>query len=88
MLIDGEHYPSVVADALRELGDRYDIRGAAFMGGTEKLRAAACRRWRDRRRRRRWDGEDATYGVAVVTGPDPVAAMCAGHRPVPARGGR
>lgn len=75
VLIDGEHYPGVVADALRELGERYDILGAAFMGGAEKLRrrpagsgvagdAIGA------------SGEEATYGVAVVTGPDPVAAMC------------
>lgn len=37
-LIDGEHYPAVVADALTELGGRYDFRAAVFLGGTEKIR--------------------------------------------------
>jgi cyclic 2,3-diphosphoglycerate synthetase len=35
-LIDGEHYAPVVRDALRELP--YDVVGALFVGGTEKLR--------------------------------------------------
>jgi cyclic 2,3-diphosphoglycerate synthetase len=35
-LIDGEHYPAVVRDALRELP--HDVAGALLVGGTEKLR--------------------------------------------------
>ena len=35
-LIDGEHYASVVRDALREID--YDVVGACVVGGTEKLR--------------------------------------------------
>ncbi len=35
-LIDGEHYPSVVRDALRELP--YEVAAAVMVGGTEKLR--------------------------------------------------
>ena len=35
-LIDGEHYAPVVRDALRELP--YEVVGALFVGGTEKLR--------------------------------------------------
>ena len=38
-LIDGEHYPSVVADALAELP--YDVVAAVLVGGTEKLRGDA-----------------------------------------------
>jgi cyclic 2,3-diphosphoglycerate synthetase len=38
-LIDGEHYPPVVADALREAGERFDFRAALFLGGTEKIKA-------------------------------------------------
>jgi cyclic 2,3-diphosphoglycerate synthase len=38
-LIDGEHYPVVVVDALRQLGDEYEFRGAVFLGGTEKISA-------------------------------------------------
>jgi len=37
-LIDGEHYPPVVVDALRELGGRYAFVAAVFLGGGEKLR--------------------------------------------------
>ena len=35
-MIDGEHYPPVVRDTLRELP--YDVVAALFVGGTEKLR--------------------------------------------------
>jgi cyclic 2,3-diphosphoglycerate synthetase len=38
-LIDGEHYPDVVRDALRELP--YEWVGAILVGGTEKLREEA-----------------------------------------------
>jgi cyclic 2,3-diphosphoglycerate synthetase len=58
-LIDGEHYPPVVVDAMRELEERLGIEGvaAAMLGGTEKLR------------------EGAEYKLPVVTGADPVAAL-------------
>jgi len=36
-LIDGEHYPPVVADAILELKAEYEVLGAAFLGGTEKI---------------------------------------------------
>jgi cyclic 2,3-diphosphoglycerate synthase len=38
VLIDGEHYPPVVRDAL--VGLPYEVVGALFVGGTEKLRGA------------------------------------------------
>ena len=38
-LIDGEHYPSVVVDALARLSDRYAFLAAVFLGGTEKIGA-------------------------------------------------
>ncbi|MBN1630529.1 MAG: 2,3-diphosphoglycerate synthetase, partial [Thermoleophilia bacterium] len=38
-LIDGEHYPPVVVDALRELSERFEFRAALFLGGTEKIKA-------------------------------------------------
>jgi len=58
-LIDGEHYPPVVLDAMRSVQDSLGAEGvaAAFLGGTEKIKA----------------GTD--YGVPLVTGPDPVAAV-------------
>lgn len=36
-LIDGEHYPPVVVDALAELAPRYHFLAALFLGGTEKI---------------------------------------------------
>src|SRR6185503_14478654 len=52
-VIDGEHYPPVVCDALAELP--YDFVAAVLVGGTEKLRggerrAPAGRRGRSVRR--------------------------------------
>lgn len=38
VLIDGEHYPPVVAVALQRLGGDYEIRAGLFAGGREKLR--------------------------------------------------
>src|SRR5919201_1228505 len=38
-LVDGEHYPSTVRDALAELP--YEFVGAVMVGGTEKLRGEA-----------------------------------------------
>ncbi|GAB4251071.1 MAG: 2,3-phosphoglycerate synthetase [Thermoleophilia bacterium] len=63
-LIDGEHYPAVVADALRELGERYEFRAAVFLGGTEKIRGddleAEARR---------------LYGLPVIFAAEPAAAL-------------
>jgi cyclic 2,3-diphosphoglycerate synthetase len=58
-LIDGEHYPPVVRQAIRSVEDRLGCEGVAavFLGGTEKIT----------------EGED--YGVPLVTGPDPVEAL-------------
>lgn len=36
-LIDGEHYPNVVREALQEVSSQYDLRAAVFLGGTEKI---------------------------------------------------
>ncbi len=36
-VIDGEHYPPVIREALDELGAHYDFVAAAFLGGTEKI---------------------------------------------------
>jgi cyclic 2,3-diphosphoglycerate synthetase len=58
-LIDGEHYPPVVLDAMQSVQESLGAEGvaAAFLGGTEKLKA----------------GTD--YGVPLVKGPDPVSAV-------------
>ena len=58
-LIDGEHYPPVVLDAMRSLQDSLGATGvaAAFLGGTEKLK------------------EGTDYGLPLVHGDNPVAAV-------------
>ena len=58
-LIDGEHYPPVVLDAMRSVRESLDAEGvaAAFLGGTEKLK------------------EGTDYGVPLVTDRDPVSAV-------------
>ena len=58
-LIDGEHYPPVVLDAMQSVRDSLGTEGvaAAFLGGTEKLK------------------EGTDYGVPLVTGDDPVSAV-------------
>ncbi len=42
MVIDGEHYPPVVAAALAGLRRRYEVVGGLFAGGREKLRGGAA----------------------------------------------
>jgi cyclic 2,3-diphosphoglycerate synthetase len=58
-LIDGEHYPPVVLDAMQSVREALGAQGvaAAFLGGTEKLR------------------ENTDYGVPLVTDKDPVSAV-------------
>ncbi|HJQ29196.1 MAG TPA: 2,3-diphosphoglycerate synthetase [Rubrobacter sp.] len=58
-LIDGEHYPPVVLDAMQSVNESLDAEGvaAAFLGGTEKLK------------------EGTDYGVPLVTDKDPVSAV-------------
>jgi len=58
-LIDGEHYPPVVLDAMRSVEETFGVRGVAavFLGGTEKIKA------------------DADYGLPLVKAKDPVSAV-------------
>ena len=58
-LIDGEHYPPVVLDAMQSVEQTLDAKGvaAAFLGGTEKIKG----------------GTD--YGVPLLKGGDPVSAV-------------
>ena len=58
-LIDGEHYPPVVLDAIKSVEDASGARGvaAAFLGGTEKLK------------------EGADYGVPLVKAERAVSAV-------------
>ena len=56
-LIDGEHYPPVVVEALRKTSDRFEYRAAVFLGGSEKIRSADLR-----------DEAEGLYGLPVVFG--------------------
>jgi cyclic 2,3-diphosphoglycerate synthetase len=58
-LIDGEHYPPVVLDAMRKVREDLGVDGiaAAFLGGTEKLK------------------EGTDYGVPLIKADSPVAAV-------------
>ena len=58
-LIDGEHYPPVVLDAMQSVQQSLDAEGvaAAFLGGTEKIR------------------EGTDYGVPLVEDKDPVSTV-------------
>ena len=58
-LIDGEHYPPVVLQAMGNIEDSMGLTAvaAAFLGGTEKLK------------------EGTDYGVPLVRGVDPVSAV-------------
>ena len=58
-LIDGEHYPPVVLEAMRSVRDSLGAEGvaAAFLGGTEKLK------------------EGTDYGLPLVVDTDPVSAV-------------
>jgi cyclic 2,3-diphosphoglycerate synthetase len=60
-LIDGEHYPPVVLDAMQSVRESLGAEGvaAAFLGGTEKLK------------------EGTDYGVPLVADKDPVSAVAA-----------
>ena len=70
VLIDGEHYPQVTAEALRQISADFDVVGAVCLGGTESWRAAARSR----------------YGVPIVMGLDQLRAveqaiaLCQPHR--------
>jgi cyclic 2,3-diphosphoglycerate synthetase len=63
-LIDGEHYPSVVVDALRQSAERFEYRGAVFLGGSEKIREGDLEAAAER-----------IYGLPVVFDPDPCRGL-------------
>ena len=61
VLVDGEHYPPVVRDAIASLQvGGTDVVGAVFCGGTEKVDIEAL---------------DLAYGIHVVKGETPAAAL-------------
>ncbi len=63
-LIDGEHYPSVVADTLRGTAGDYDFVAAVFLGGAEKIRGAGLQQ-----------EAEQIYGLPVVFGDDAVETL-------------
>jgi len=63
-LIDGEHYPPVVVETLGMAADRFDFRGALFLGGTEKIAASVGE-----------EGAEALYGLPVVFDSDQVRGL-------------
>jgi cyclic 2,3-diphosphoglycerate synthetase len=63
-LIDGEHYPGVVREALDEIASRYDLRAAVFLGGTEKIDTSLV-----------GDAEKNEYGVPVFLHEDAAEAL-------------
>lgn len=62
VVIDGEHYPPVVRETIVALARSHDVAAAVFAGGTEKVGI---------------DEADITYGVPVVRGTTPAAALVA-----------
>ena len=74
-LIDGEHYPPVVVDALRALSGRYTFVAALFLGGEEKLRD------------RQAVELDELYGLPVTPVAEPAAGAGGGPSASAAAGG-
>ncbi len=62
-LIDGEHHPSAVRDALERLAAEHTIHGVVFCGGEEKLAPGVLER------------PEAHYGMGVVVAADRAAAL-------------
>lgn len=62
-MIDGEHHPTVVADALRELESDYALAAVAFCGGSEKVGAAVLADPR------------AYYGHELIVGSGPADSL-------------
>jgi cyclic 2,3-diphosphoglycerate synthetase len=72
-LIDGEHYPNVVREALGEVSQRFDLKAAVFLGGTEKIDTSLA-----------GDAEQNEYGVPVFFHEDAQEAFSLAiseHRP-------
>lgn len=68
-LIDGEHYPNVVREALEEVSSQYDLKAAVFLGGTEKIDDPLAA-----------DPGQNEYGVPLVINENPFAAFAEATR--------
>jgi cyclic 2,3-diphosphoglycerate synthase len=55
VLIDGEHYPPVVRDALRHAAGTYELRAAVFLGGAEKIERTGLK-----------ERAEGLYGLPVI----------------------
>ncbi|MGB0889389.1 MAG: hypothetical protein ACPGWS_03805 [Solirubrobacterales bacterium] len=72
VLIDGEHQPAVVADALAQLSVEHEIAGVAFLGGEEKVSSAVL------------ENPATVYGYDLVRGETPLAALRTALATIPA----
>jgi cyclic 2,3-diphosphoglycerate synthase len=63
-LIDGEHYPPVVAEALQQGAERYDFLAALFVGGLEKIERGGLE-----------ERAEEVYGLPVVFDDDWVRGL-------------
>ena len=63
-LIDGEHYPPVVKEALEKVSSRFDLCAAVFIGGTEKIDTSVM-----------GDSENNEYGLPVFLHDDAEEAL-------------
>jgi cyclic 2,3-diphosphoglycerate synthase len=63
-LIDGEHYPPVVAEALRQGAEHYDFLAALFVGGLEKIERGGLE-----------ERAEEVYGLPVVFDDDWVRGL-------------
>jgi cyclic 2,3-diphosphoglycerate synthetase len=63
-LIDGEHYPPVVREALTKVSESFDLRAAVFIGGTEKIDTSVV-----------GDSSKNEYGLAVFLHADVEEAL-------------
>lgn len=72
VLIDGEHQPAVVADALDRLSAQHELVGVVFLGGSEKVPAAAL------------EEPERVYGRRLVRGETAMAALRTALADIPA----
>jgi cyclic 2,3-diphosphoglycerate synthetase len=63
-LIDGEHYPAVVVDALHRVGGRFEFKAALFVGGSEKIDAEGLEA-----------AAASVYGLPVLFDSDPARGL-------------
>lgn len=65
-LIDGEHYPPVVVEALAQAAGRFEFRAALFLGGSEKIEAEGLQ-----------ETAEELYGLPVIFDSDSARGLAA-----------